>query len=264
MIEQIEALQEKLQAKKAALEDAYKYVSFSEMQQFKAFHFAAMELALWLIVEDLSSKRPAGKKIKTYSEWSDKDIQTIFYPACSKDDLREGLQGVYFDNNFVVATDAHVLLMFADKSKNQRSGNYRFNKIAKEPTLDVLIRTESKFPDYMNILPRTQPKLQREINLSDFYAFLNQFPKYTKIARKNRVDFITFYSGVKIFDGFYNIEFLLKITKALLQVGETSARFDFWEKDRAAIVNGTENMALIAPLYQNPDETISSSYPIKY
>ena len=264
MIDKIETLQEKLEAKKASLGEAYEYVSLSELPQFKFINFSAMELALWLIVEDLTMKRPAGKKIKTFGQWSDNDIQSIFYPICSKDTLREGMQGVYFDKNFVVATDAHILLMFADKSDLKRSGNYRFNKIAKEPTTDILVKTDAKFPDYINAIPRSMPELQCEINLLDFYAFLNQFPKWGKIARKNGCECFFYFDRIKIFDGLYNIEFLLKITKAMLQAGDTCIRFDFWAKDKPAILNGTENMALIMPIYQNPDESISKSYPIHY
>lgn len=262
LLNEIENLQEKLEAKTATLHEAKYYVTLSELVQFKTLHFPAMELALWIIVKDLSEKRPAGKKIKNFAEWSDKDIENIFYPVCSKDTLREGMQGVYFDNNFVISTDAHVLLMFADKSKIKRSGNYRFNKIAKELTIDVLVKTESKFPDYINIIPRAIPELQKEIDLSEFYAFLNQFPKWGKIARKNGCECFFYFDRIKIFDGLYNIEFLLKITKALLQAGEKTSRFDFWAKNKAAVLNGTDNMALIMPI--GCEGSLEHDWPITY
>lgn len=266
MIDKIETLQEKLEAKTACLTEAYEYVSLSEMPQFKSINFPAMEIALYAIVEDLSQKRPAGKKIKTFAEWSDKDIETIFYPICSKDDFRPAMQGVYFDNslNLIVATDAHILTAFQDKSNKKRSGLFQLNKIVKNPTTEILLKFDAKFPDYLAVLPTSEPAKKREIDLCEFYAFLNQFPKFTRIGRKNGVDFIAFYAGIKIFEGLYNIEFLLKITKALLQAGEKTIRFDFWEKHKPAVLNGIDNMALIMPLYQNEDPNITRSYPIKY
>lgn len=260
MIERIKYLEEKLANDSASLSDAYEYANFAELPQFKVWNFSFIDVALWAIVSDLSTKRPTGKKIKTYTEFTDKDIESIFYPVCSKDHLRQAMQGVFFDKNFIVSTDGHILLCCADKSKIKRSGNYRFNRIAKEVTTDLLIKTDQKFPDYLKIFPQQKPTQQREINLIDFYAFLNQFTKWIKIARKQGVDVLNYYASVMIFDGLYNIEFLIKVIKALLHVGETVIRFQFWEPHHVSVIDGINNIALIMPLHQTGGITC----PIRY
>lgn len=260
MIDKIESLQEKLEAKTASLAEAYEYIEFAQMPQFKSLDFKAIDLALWLVVSELSKKRPAGKKVKPVT-WDDKGLEKIFLPIASRDYLITQLQGVYFDNTLrlAVSTNGHILAAFLDKSIEKRSGNYRFNKIAKLMTTDILINSEDKFPEYLAVIPVAEPVEKREINLLEFYAFLNQFPKFVRLAKKHYVEFLTYYTSITMFEAAYNLEYMLKIVKALLLVGETNARFDFHGKEKALVIGGNDNMAIIMPIFKEDRD-----FPIKY
>ena len=140
--------------------------------------------------------------------------------ATANDDLRPTLSGVYFDNGFIVATDAHKLV----KVESSINGNFILPKKASQQLKNLLPKDtnvtlqynqtnalfsfdnitiitrliDGKYPNYEVVIPRENPN-RLSINRQEFISVLKRMEvfanKQTNQIRLDLSDFEVFISS---------------------------------------------------------------------
>ena len=140
--------------------------------------------------------------------------------ATANDDLRPTLSGVYFDNGFIVATDAHKLV----KVESSINGNFILPKKASQQLKNLLPKDtnvtlqynqtnalfsfdnitiitrliDSKYPNYEAVIPKENPN-RLSINRQEFISVLKRMEvfanKQTNQIRLDLSDFEVFISS---------------------------------------------------------------------
>ena len=140
--------------------------------------------------------------------------------ATSNDDLRPTLSGVYFDNGFIVATDAHKLV----KVESSINGNFILPKKASQQLKNLLPKDtnvtlqynqtnalfsfdnitiitrliDGKYPNYEAVIPKENPN-RLSINRQEFISVLKRMEvfanKQTNQIRLDLSDFEVFISS---------------------------------------------------------------------
>ena len=140
--------------------------------------------------------------------------------ATANDDLRPALSGVYFDNGFIVATDAHKLV----KVESSINGNFILPKKASQQLKNLLPKDtnvtlqynqtnalfsfdnitiitrliDGKYPNYEAVIPKENPN-RLSINRQEFISVLKRMEvfanKQTNQIRLDLSDFEVFISS---------------------------------------------------------------------
>ena len=127
-----------------------------------------LETNLWNLIPEEFKKVPTIKPIDWKPKPTDDGLKKIIAKFASLDDLREGMLGVFFDKEGIVATDAHKLL-FLHQPKKEDGGLFCMSKkcweninVKNEPgELDQWendrveeYRSSTKFPNYKQVVPQ--------------------------------------------------------------------------------------------------------------
>ena len=205
--------------------------------------------------------------------------------ATANDDLRPTLSGVYFDNGFIVATDAHKLV----KVESSINGNFILPKKASQQLKNLLPKDtnvtlqynqtnalfsfdnitiitrliDGKYPNYEAVIPKENPN-RLSINRQEFISVLKRMEVFAnKQTNQIRLDLSDFEVLVSSEDVDYRLR--AKETLDAVYSGEpmaigVNAKFlvemlnslnceevylDMSEPNRAILINGEEGVLML-------------------
>ena len=202
--------------------------------------------------------------------------------ATANDDLRPTLSGVYFDNGFIVATDAHKLV----KVESSINGNFILPKKASQQLKNLLPKDtnvtlqynqtnalfsfdnitiitrliDSKYPNYEAVIPKENPN-RLSINRQEFISVLKRMEvfanKQTNQIRLDLSDFEVFISSEDVdyrsraketLDAVYSGEPMAIgvnakfLVEMLNSLNCEEVYLDMSEPNRAILINGEEGV----------------------
>ena len=202
--------------------------------------------------------------------------------ATANDDLRPTLSGVYFDNGFIVATDAHKLVKvetninadfilpkkasqqlknllpkdtYVEMSYNQTNALFSFDNIT------IITRlVDGKYPNYEAVIPKENPN-RLSINRQEFISVLKRMEvfanKQTNQIRLDLSDFEVFISSEDVdyrsraketLDAAYSGEPMAIgvnakfLVEMLNSLNCEEVYLDMSEPNRAILINGEEGV----------------------
>lgn len=173
----------------------------------------------------------------------DKNLQKLLDPFLSTDSLRPVMQGAFFDENGITATDAHKLIHLPYANK-EFSGIYSIsNKIKMDESYLKGDQISGKYPNYEAVIPNEYKAFR--ISVLKIKTFISAIfnGKLT-----NNVTHQVVFAGPKDEEGKsipygYNGEFLIQILNACLMLGKEYVYFGISAPNKALIVAFTENAA---------------------
>ena len=202
--------------------------------------------------------------------------------ATANDDLRPTLSGVYFDNGFIVATDAHKLV----KVESSINGNFILPKKASQQLKNLLPKdtnvtlqynqtnalfsfdnitiitrlVDGKYPNYEAVIPKENPN-RLSINRQEFISVLKRMEvfanKQTNQIRLDLSDFEVFISSEDVdyrsraketLDAVYSGEPMAIgvnakfLVEMLNSLNCEEVYLDMSEPNRAILINGEEGV----------------------
>lgn len=179
----------------------------------------------------------------------DKNLQRLIESFLSSDILRPVMQGAFFDEKGITATDAHKLIHLPYPN-NEFSGVYRMSSKIKidEGSLKG-DKIDGKYPNYEAVIPDSYQTFRISVlKLKTFVSaiFSGNFT--------NKVTHQVVFAGPKNDEGNaipygYNGEFLIKILNACLLLGKEYVYFGISAPNKALIVAFTEQAAANAKDY---------------
>ena len=131
-----------------------------------------------------------------------------YYKYVSKDELRSALTGVYHDNGFKVASNAHILIAFKDE---YNMGELE-EKILKK---DGTILTDGKYPNWRVVIPdltiRDRKTEAVKINFTKWDDIMATWKAEKKVGEEKRT--------VKVGNAYYGVELFNLLVLALKKLG---------------------------------------------
>lgn len=156
----------------------------------------------WNELPELLRKPKNSKKVDYTVSQTDEDFIGLMKPFLSKDELRPSMMGIYFDNDCVVATDAHKLVTVPNTSKYRGYIPEYINEV---------------YPKYQSVIPEPKQLLYvRKFDVEKLRAYINSIflGKYTSRS-SNQVIF----KFDSLLVGF-NIKFLDTVLAFFQKIGE--------------------------------------------
>ena len=205
--------------------------------------------------------------------------------ATANDDLRPTLSGVYFDNGFIVATDAHKLV----KVESSINGNFILPKKASQQLKNLLPKDtnvtlqynqtnalfsfdnitiitrliDGKYPNYEDVIPKENPN-RLSINRQEFISVLKRMEvfanKQTNQIRLDLSDFEVFISSEDVdyrsraketLDAVYSGEPMAIgvnakfLVEMLNSLNCEEVYLDMSEPNRAILINGEDGVLML-------------------
>lgn len=205
--------------------------------------------------------------------------------ATANDDLRPTLSGVYFDNGFIVATDAHKLV----KVESSINGNFILPKKASQQLKNLLPKDtnvtlqynqtnalfsfdnitiitrliDGKYPNYEAVIPKENPN-RLSINRQEFISVLKRMEvfanKQTNQIRLDLSDFEVFISSEDVdyrsraketLDAVYSGEPMAIgvnakfLVEMLNSLNCEEVYLDMSEPNRAILINGEDGVLML-------------------
>lgn len=205
--------------------------------------------------------------------------------ATSNDDLRPTLSGVYFDNGFIVATDAHKLV----KVESSINGNFILPKKASQQLKNLLPKNtnvtlqynqtnalfsfdnitiitrlvDGKYPNYEAVIPKENPN-RLSINRQEFISVLKRMEvfanKQTNQIRLDLSDFEVLISSENVdyrsraketLDAVYSGQSMAIgvnakfLVEMLNSLNCDEVFLDMSEPNRAILINGEEGILML-------------------
>ena len=151
----------------------------------------------------------------TVSE-SDKKFIDLMKPFAGKDELRPSMMGIYFDDDCVVATDAHKLVTIPNTSK------YRGY---------ALVKTNDKYVNYSYVIPEvSQLTYIKKFNITKLRTYIKSIiaGKYTNpitFGAIFKIDDLNFGMNVKFLDTI--LSFFEKLGEESIYIGARTATAPF-------------------------------------
>src|SRR5574343_138133 len=179
-----------------------------------------------------------------------KGILEDFQDVASDDELRPAMNGVYVDDNVLVATDAHALVVY-------KNSDFKKDYNGKIIDLPTYIKTKGKnvrtidarFPDYKQVIPDNEntPNVIQNIPTYALYNFCKSCLNVKKYTDKNTIFNAKFnYNGLLY--GF-NPTIMNEAIEFALKKGFDTCTMRFSEPNRAFIFEfGGKNLGLVMPV----------------
>jgi DNA polymerase III sliding clamp (beta) subunit (PCNA family) len=178
------------------------------------------------------------KKVPFTNNPMDKGLDSIIAPFLGKDELRQSLTGINFDENGITATNA-IILITLPYPNEKYNGVYDINKAKKQKSSELLLINEN-YPKYQNIIP--DYKNAGTPYLIDVYKLL----QYTKTAMNyaNKITkAISFKFGDNEAIGF-NGSLLLEVLTTILKLGHEKIYIFAQQSNRAIVLSPNKEYEL--------------------
>ena len=172
-----------------------------------------------------------------------KNSRFDIYKYVGKDKERERLQGVYYNNGDIVATDSHLLVVL----QNQKYNPAYEGKIMSK-TGEII---EGKYPNYQSITPA---KLDNYILTQFDYSRLEEINKSDKAKVMAMQDCEKKYYTpvVKIGNAYFQLELINKLVTFMRHIG-TNEIYAPGESSRFVYVKGRDGWAIVCPISSSDD-----------
>jgi hypothetical protein len=186
-----------------------------------------------------------------------KGIIEDFKEIVSDDDLRPSMTGVYFDDGFMVGTDAHVLIK--DYSPNEFTKKYNKKiidaKVYIKSKGEVVNIIEEKYPEYDRVIPTSGFKHRINVDLYELFNIGRSAAFYLKLVDANNLSLRLKIKGEKFA---VNPILLADVTEYFLKKGSTTAELKYTALNRAIVMDFGGSTGLIMPVvnYEDKDRDI--------
>ena len=172
-----------------------------------------------------------------------KNSKFDIYKYVGKDKTRERLQGVYYNNGDIVATDGHLLVVLQNQKYNP---TYEGKIIGKSGEI-----FEGKYPNYKLIKPA---KLDNYILTQLDYNRLEEINKIDKAKVMAMQDFEKKYYTpvVKIGDAYFKLELVNKLVTFMRHIG-TNEIYAPQESNKVLYVKSKDGRAIVCPISSSDD-----------
>ena len=200
------------------------------------------EILLDLSVQPLNPNIPKSK-----------GIIEDFKQIVSDDDLRPSMTGVYFDDGFMVGTDAHVLVKdYADNAYTKKYNKKIINVgLFVKSKGDVIKVIDEKFPEYDRVIPTSGFSHRLKVNLYALYNLAKSAAFYLKLLNSSNVAL-----RLKIKDENFAVNpiILADLTEYFLKKGSSTAEIKYTAPNRAIVMDFGASMGLIMPVVNDEDK----------
>jgi DNA polymerase III sliding clamp (beta) subunit (PCNA family) len=187
------------------------------------------------------------KPVKFEPSPTDKGFQKIFKPFIGDDELRPVMSGVYFDEDGIVGTDAHKLLVIP--YDGDKRGIFAITN-SKSADKKIGEEIDGKYPNYKAVIPKNP--IQHKITVNKLVQFLQAAMNYTNtITRQVRIVVDKDNSfGV-------NAKNMIIALNSMLELGYKEVYISYDSPSRAIVItpnkdydpyNLTEPLALVMPV----------------
>ena len=172
-----------------------------------------------------------------------KNSKFDIYKYVGKDKTRKRLQGVYYNNGDIVATDGHLLVVLQNQKYNP---TYEGKIIGKSGEI-----FEGKYPNYKLIKPA---KLDNYILTQLDYNRLEEINKSDKAKVMAMQDFEKKYYTpvVKIGDAYFKLELVNKLVTFMRHIG-TNEIYAPQESNKVLYVKSKDGRAIVCPISSRDD-----------
>ena len=172
-----------------------------------------------------------------------KNSKFDIYKYVGKDKTRKRLQGVYYNNGDIVATDGHLLVVLQNQKYNP---TYEGKIIGKSGEI-----FEGKYPNYKLIKPA---KLDNYILTQLDYNRLEEINKIDKAKVMAMQDFEKKYYTpvVKIGDAYFKLELVNKLVTFMRHIG-TNEIYAPQESNKVLYVKSKDGRAIVCPISSSDD-----------
>jgi hypothetical protein len=176
-----------------------------------------------------------------------KGIIEDFKEIVSDDDLRPSMTGVYFDDGFMVGTDAHVLVK--DYSPNEFTKKYNKKiidaKVYIKSKGEVINIIEEKYPEYDRVIPTSGFEHRINVDLYELFNIGRSAAFYLKLIDANNLSLRLKIKGEKFA---VNPILLADVTEYFLKKGSTTAELKYTAPNRAIVMDFGGSIGLLMPV----------------
>ena len=167
-----------------------------------------------------------------------KNSKFDIYKYVGKDKARERLQGVYYNNGDIVATDGHLLVVLQNQKYNP---TYEGKIIGKSGEI-----FEGKYPNYKGVMPAN---LDNYILTQFDYGRLEEINKIDKAKVMAMQDFDKkhYTPVVKIGDAYFKLEFVNKLATFMRHIG-TNEIYAPGQSNKLLYVKDRDSWAIVCPI----------------
>ena len=172
-----------------------------------------------------------------------KNSKFDIYKYVGKDKTRKRLQGVYYNNGDIVATDGHLLVVLQNQKYNP---TYEGKIIGKSGEI-----FEGKYPNYKLIKPA---KLDNYILTQLDYNRLEEINKSDKAKVMAMQDYEKkhYIPVVKIGDAYFKLELVNKLVTFMRHIG-TNEIYAPQESNKVLYVKSKDGRAIVCPISSSDD-----------
>ena len=172
-----------------------------------------------------------------------KNSKFDIYKYVSKDSTRERLQGVYYNNGDIVATDSYLLVVLQNQKYNP---TYEGKIIGKSGEI-----FEGKYPNYKSIMPAN---LDNYILTQFDYGRLEEINKIDKAKVMAMQDFEKkhYTPVVKIGDAYFKLELVNKLVTFMKHIG-TNEIYAPGQSNKLLYVKDRDGWAIVCPISSRDD-----------
>jgi hypothetical protein len=182
-----------------------------------------------------------------------KGIIEDFKEIVSDDDLRPSMKGVYFDDGFMVGTDAHVLVK--DYSPNEFTKKYNKKiidaKVYIKSKGEVVKIIDEKYPEYDRVIPTSGFEHRINVNLYELFNISRSAAFYLKLVDANVLSLKLKIKGEKFA---VNPILLADLTEYFLKKGSTTAELKYTAPNRAIVMDFGGSTGLLMPVVNFDDK----------
>jgi len=228
---------------------------------------------IWNLIPDKLKANP--RKITLRSDYKvdqeDKQLEQLIRSFVSTDHMRKAMHGVYFDENGIVATDAHMLL-FMPVVKTGEKGIYCMTrKCFKDNDGNSIV--DAIYPKYREVLPKAKKKYK------SYVLDINQIRKIVQTLKNNGFQnqkelAITFIYGDDEFILFNTLKKLIPALETFAKLGYGNVKLWIHNNTSAGVLTAPDvtrkalnerktDIMMVMPLYLGDtwEETESNMLP---
>ena len=172
-----------------------------------------------------------------------KNSRFDIYKYVGKDKARELLQGVYYNNGDIVATDSYLLVVLQNQTYNPMYEGKIMSK-----TGEII---EGEYPNYQSIMPA---KLDNYILTRLDYSRLEEINKSdkAKVMAMQDCEKKHYTPVVKIGNAYFKLELINKLVTFMRHIG-TNEIYAPGESNRFVYVKGRDGWAIVCPISSRDD-----------
>ena len=221
--------------------------------------YAKLNQNIWNLIPDKLKANP--RKLTLRSDYKadpeDKQLEQLIRPFVSTDHMRKAMHGVYFDENGIVATDAHLLLFMPGKKPDKKGIYCMTRKCFKDNDGNSIV--DAIYPKYREVLPKAKMKYKSYVlDISQMRKIIqtlknNGFQKQKELA-------ITFIYGDDEFIRFNTHKKLIPALETFAKLGHDKVKLWIYNNTSAGVFTAPDvsrktlnehgtDIVLVMPLY---------------